>query len=102
MILADARNIRRLRQLDMRQSVELSRYAIGRACRFQGVKHGRERSVADDMHVKCESGKVKALDEFHDDGAIVLQLAVGDRALPWMEVVYSREFRYRRRGGVLR
>src|SRR6266478_10193295 len=50
-------------QLDMRQSVALSRYVIGRSRGFQCVKHGVERSVGDDMDVKRESREVKASHE---------------------------------------
>src|SRR5580693_7461148 len=102
MVLADACNIRRLCELNMREPVELARYTIGGACGFQRVQYGVQRSVADDVNVKSETGQVKTLHEFHDDGAVMLQLTVRNRALSRVKVVFRRELRHGAGGRVLR
>ena len=88
-IAADARHIVRMRELHMREAVAGGGDAIGGARRFNRIHRRAHRAIADGMNMQIEAGGVEAPREFQDHVTLVLQLAVGNRALRGEEPMFA-------------
>src|SRR5579872_4254002 len=91
MVASDARDVCRLGELNVSESVGLGRDAIGGSSGLQCIQRDFQRAITDDMDVKGEAGHVETPDELRNHGRIMLGLSAGYAALAGMKAVRLRE-----------
>jgi hypothetical protein len=93
MIAADARDVVRMGQLHVRETVMRRRDAVRGARRLDRVERRSQRAIADHVNMQIEAREMHALDVLELDRTLVLELAVRNPALARMKAVGLHERR---------